>query len=75
MYVYALSTTIAVTPDGDKVRVHEGEVWAADDPLVKASPKLFGKTPSKVRRTAPEKEQPVEQATAAPGEKRRTRAH
>lgn len=68
MYVYATATTI-VGPG--RVRIYEGEVWAADDPVVKAHPDLFSDTPSKLRRTAPA---PVETASAAPGEKRRTRA-
>lgn len=48
---------------GESVRVLEGEVFAKDDPLVKTYPKLFGPQP-RSQRVA------VEQATAAPGEKR-----
>lgn len=67
MYVYANETTITASPTGGVVRIKRGEAWAADDPLVKARPGLFSNEPPTVRRTAA----PVEQATAAPGEKRR----
>ena len=43
--------------DGRMVAVAEGELLSASDPVVKANPGLF--------------EVPVEQATAAPGEKRK----
>ena len=65
--VYAISTTNTAR-DGLIFRLAEGEVWDADDPLVKAHPDLFSKEPTKVRRSAPR----VERATAAPGERRNT---
>lgn len=47
--------------------VTEGEPWAADDPFVRANPRHFrDNAGDQLRRTA------VEQATAAPGEKRTT---
>lgn len=67
MYVYALASMVVANPAGGTVRIREGDVWAADDPLVKARPALFSRTPVAVHRTV----SPVEQATAAPGEKRR----
>jgi len=41
------------------VPLRRGDAWDSDDPLVRERPDLF--------------EHPVEQATAAPGEKRSTR--
>ena len=67
--VYAQSTCSAATADGIPVRMVEGEPWAAEDPFVKTHPGLFAATPPGPgfpRRT----EHPVEQATAAPGERR-----
>lgn len=67
MYVYALASTVTANPAGGTIRIREGDVWAADDPLVKSRPDLFSSKPVSVHRTVPV----VEQATAAPGEKRR----
>jgi uncharacterized Fe-S cluster protein YjdI len=71
MYAYAKSTTI-IAHEGEKVRLYEGEVWSAADPVVKGHPELFADKPTKLRRTVPEAA-PVETATAVPGEKRTTR--
>lgn len=49
-----------------EVDVRAGHLYAADDPIVKKHPTLFG--PVEVRRSVVEPR--VEQATAAPGEKR-----
>lgn len=49
--------------------IREGEAWAGDDPFVKAHPDHFTDAPARVRRTVAV----VEQASAAPGEKRGTR--
>lgn len=46
--------------------VVKGDLYAGDDPLVKKHPSLFG--PVTVKRSGPADR--VEQATAAPGEKR-----
>lgn len=59
--VVALDDCYTTTPDGLPVRLLRGEVWRADDPLVKAMPDLFGAPPG------------VEQATSAPGERRGAR--
>ena len=48
---------------GQSVQILEGALFDRNDPLVKAYPKFFG--PQTVSRNAR-----VEQATAAPGEKR-----
>lgn len=55
---------------GESVFIHEGEPWAADDPFVVENPQHFRlDAGTAVRRSGPS---PVEQATAAPGEKRTT---
>lgn len=53
-----------------KIRLEIGDVWDAADPFVKAHPELFDVEPTKVNRSTPARNQRVEQATAAPGEKR-----
>lgn len=80
-YVYAAWSGHA----SPTVQLEKGEAWDADDPFVKAHPDWFSDLPPVVRRTtttsytaesadlaAPKKivEEPVEAATAAPGEKR-----
>ena len=72
--VYATSTTVVITPDLGRHIVEGGQHWPADDPVVKAAPAgLFSPDPRYGLRThdnrLPE-EPPVEQATAAPGERR-----
>lgn len=72
VYVYATANCGTTTGDGLSVNLREGDVWAADDPLVKLRPGLFSETPPAPfpRRTvaAPV----VEQATRNPGERRNT---
>lgn len=46
--------------------LHANEPWDADDPFVKDNPEFFGDAPQ----AEPRRSVPVEQATAAPGEKR-----
>ena len=53
------SSTCIVTLEGVPQVVREGDKFAADDPIVRAFPELFV--------------QPVEQATANPGEIRNVR--
>jgi hypothetical protein len=53
------TTSFACTVKDVEYLVHGGEVLPASHPAAKAHPELF------------EPERPVEQATAAPGEKRR----
>lgn len=73
---------------GYRTMLQKGKVYEDGDPIVKARPELFEAPDSFARRTAPatnteelgaksmsarKKEQPVERATAEPGEKRNTR--
>jgi hypothetical protein len=51
---------------GAGLTVIKGDLFAADDPIVKKHPTLFG--PVALRRSGSEPR--IEQATAAPGEKR-----
>lgn len=64
--------SVSTFVDGARVRIVEGDVWAADDPVVKARPELFADEPEKVHRSIETAARPrgVEQATAAPGERR-----
>jgi hypothetical protein len=72
MYVFP-TASVAVGYAGGVIHLSTRDVWAADDPFVRARPELFSDTPTGavVRRTAPAPVV-VEQATAAPGEKRKT---
>ena len=40
-YVYATANCGTATTDGIGVNLREGDVWAADDPLVRSRPGLF----------------------------------
>jgi hypothetical protein len=75
--VYARWSQQVVTPDGGRWDVRGGQHWPADDPVVQAAPALFSRDPrfgvSYSNPPAELAEAPVEQATAAPGEKRNTR--
>lgn len=67
--VYA-TTDSWITPT---VLTRRGEVWAADDPVVAQHPDAFTDDPDQagvVRRSGPAPAPVVEQATAAPGERR-----
>ena len=71
-YVFALDTCSLREP-GSKypTTIHKGTAWYADSPLVVLYPDMFSPKPTEVfpRNWVA----PVEQATAAPGEKRSTR--
>lgn len=70
--VYAKYTTW-ISPS---VQIVEGEAWRADDPVVAKHPEKFDSLPKVIRTTLPRHlrgEPVVEQATAAPGERRATR--
>jgi hypothetical protein len=76
--VYARWTQQVSTPDGGRHSVIGGQHWPADDPVVKAAPDgLFDTDPryGVTYSTPPAElaEEPVEQATAGPGEKRNVR--
>ncbi len=67
--VFARATVAVHVPAGI-IHVSEGDPWAADDPLVRERPELFGADCSRPRRSEPALPQ-VEAATRAPGERRR----
>jgi hypothetical protein len=69
--VYANCETNVGAPNGSTHYLKVGDAWDSDDPLVKARPELFSDFPLRVHTSRGV--QVVEQATAAPGEKRRTR--
>jgi hypothetical protein len=60
-------TSFTATIDGVQVAFHKGDLVDADHPAVKKWPQSFG--PLKVQHRSP-KGGRIEQATAAPGEKR-----
>jgi hypothetical protein len=64
--IYQVTTTFVGTVAGRDVEYHVGELVDADDPAFKKFPEHFGPLEFK-HRTA----KAVEQATAAPGEKRK----
>jgi len=65
--IYQVTTTFVITLDDRDVEYHVGEIVDADDPARKRVPEHFGPVEFKHRTAKPA---PVEQATAAPGEKR-----
>lgn len=76
--VYATYAAQVETPDGGRHVVRGGEHWAAGDPVVAAAPAGLFSPDARygARFSVPPAEMadpPVEQATAAPGEKRATR--
>lgn len=75
--VYATSNAMVPRPDGGAPKaVRKGTHWPADDPIVLAQPSLFSSDARyglEYTRVPDGFDAPVEQATAAPGEKRNTR--
>jgi len=76
-YVIALDT-VSVREPGSKypTTVRRGSYWWADCPMVRDNPGLFSDSPPEVEimpRNWPASYADVEQATAAPGEKRATK--
>lgn len=75
--VYATGTAHVTTEHGQRVVVHKGQHWPATDPVVKAQPSLFSTDARYGLAYSVEPEgydaPVVEQATAAPGEKRNAR--
>jgi hypothetical protein len=55
---------------GQTIHLRADSVWAADDPFVKAHPDMFADSPSMVESAAGAIYRGIEQATAAPGERR-----
>jgi len=72
--IFQVTTTFGIDIEGRWIEYHAGELVDADDPAYKRVPQHFGpaefkhRAPAKVEKASVEK--PVEQATAAPGEKR-----
>jgi hypothetical protein len=74
--VYATATGPVNLPNGGRGNVRHGTHWPADDPVVLANPTMFSDDPRYGLAFSEQPEgydAPVEQATAAPGEKRQTR--
>lgn len=75
--VYATGSAVVALPDGSRFRVAKGSHWPADDEIVRAQPSLFSDDPryglTFSSEPAEYTEGSVEQATAAPGEKRNAR--
>lgn len=75
--VYATSTSLVTDPNtGVRGTVNKGSHWSADDPVVQQHPELFSEDPRWGLNYSVEPEgwdAPVEQATAAPGERRAVR--
>ena len=64
--------SVSTMVDGRRVRLTKDDPWRDDDPVVKAVPAFFVDEPSEVRTSLSRQSTVVEQATAAPGEKRNT---
>jgi hypothetical protein len=73
--VYPKASVVLTMPEGNSLHVPLGTHWAADDPVVLAHPEMFSEDPRHgVYRHTPESlVDDVEQATAAPGERRSVR--
>lgn len=74
--VYAMTQVQVTLPDGTRVVAPKGSHWPAGDPVVLEHPAAFSPDPRYGMLYSEEPEgygAPVEQATAAPGEKRNTR--
>ena len=56
--------------NGQLLALRANSVWPADDPFVKAHPELFADSPEMVETSSGARYAPVEQASAAPGERR-----
>lgn len=69
-YLVAVQTIHLAAKKGEPVRtIYAGTPVASDDPAVKANPSAF-RTPEEIAEARVPEHRPVEQATAAPGEKR-----
>ena len=71
MFKFA-NASCAVRWKGSVVRLNKGDAWSSDDPFVKDRPDFFDDSPTMVHATRGA-EQPIEQTTARPGEKRNAR--
>jgi hypothetical protein len=70
-FVYSTATRATAREDGSAVSLREGDVWAADDPLVLARPGLFGDEPPAPN--FPRRTVRVEALPASPPARRRLR--
>ena len=68
--VFAAESCVTDTAEGITVQLRGGEAWLADDPFVKQRPDLFVKEPPVEYLGRTVHPSVVEQATAAPGERR-----
>lgn len=73
--VYAQRTVLKSHPgNGSNIQLMEGQPWHGDHPLVAAYPDCFADIPpQRLIQGVPAEDTVIEQATRAPGEKRRTR--
>ena len=74
--VYACASAVVAVADGSRYRVAKGSHWPADDPVVQAQPSLFCDDARFGLNFSTEPvgyDDPIEQVTAAPGEKRNVR--
>jgi hypothetical protein len=74
--VYATATAVVPLPGGGRAHVAKGTHWPADDPVVLGQPSLFSPDARYgLNFSTPPAgfDAPVEQATAAPGERRNRR--
>jgi hypothetical protein len=74
--VYATASSVVALPGGGQKHVAKGSHWPADDPIVLAQPSLFSEDARYGLNFSAEPagyDHPVEQATAAPGERRARR--
>lgn len=72
--VVALNNSVIPNGTRQPVVVRRGEAWDADDPVVKANPSMFSADPAAARQTRlRSRDEVVEQATRAPGERSRAR--
>ena len=76
MQLVCAITTASVAPPkgGPSIVVREGGYWRAEDPVVVAYPSLFTTDLRYNLNSSEPLDAPVEQATAAPGEKRPRRS-
>ena len=72
MYKFCTASTV-IGWKGQTLRLVANSVWRANDPLVLAHPEMFADSPEMVESSAGAIYRGVEQATAAPGEKRNSR--
>ena len=71
-YKFANQTCKVFLSDGRAAQIHAGQAWSTASQVVKERPEMFDDDPPVVHGAATV-EAPVEQMTAAPGEKRATK--